>query len=300
MKADEIAAHASGIEEVDTNKFVAVSNGETCMDCKLDQYDVLCDNEASIDVFHNKELLTNIRPATNVMTISGIGGKLVVNKVGDFELFGITVYYHPESIGNILCYYDLVKRFDVRFDAKRNIFTVATKKGVFEFQPKGKLYVFNANPQYMLVGTVEQNKKKFTNKEIVKADKAVEFNRVLGYPSTKDTVEMLKAGGILNPPISIQDVHRSLKIYGPPLATLKGKTTRRTPDEILLEKIDTEIPKDNIVLAVDIFYIAGITFLLAISRRICFMMVRYLSDRSTKIVREELDSIFVLLSRVES
>lgn len=70
---------------------------------QLEENDVLLDNEASISVFRDASLLHNIRDATVPAEITGVGGALMVNKVGDFGTFG-EVYYDPRSIANIWCF----------------------------------------------------------------------------------------------------------------------------------------------------------------------------------------------------
>jgi hypothetical protein len=50
--------------------------------------DVLCDNEASVSIFYNKSLLTNIRAAAHTVKVTGIGGSITATQVGDFLDFG--------------------------------------------------------------------------------------------------------------------------------------------------------------------------------------------------------------------
>ena len=73
------------------------------------------DNESSVSLFRNKHLLTNIRPAGQCVRVIGIGGgALVVDTCGDF--YNLTgVYYHPDAIANILCFYDLTQQFKIEY-----------------------------------------------------------------------------------------------------------------------------------------------------------------------------------------
>ena len=78
----------------------------------LHKNDILCDNESSISIFHNKDLITNIRTVSeNIYSIIvfGIGGSLTVDMMGDLPGFG-PVYFHPKAVANILCFYDLAKK----------------------------------------------------------------------------------------------------------------------------------------------------------------------------------------------
>lgn len=83
-------------------------------DVKLDRFDILSDNQASVSIVHERSLLSNIRDAGHTMTVSGIGGQLAVKQIGDFVVEGVhvaTVYYHPKSLANILCFHDLNEKF---------------------------------------------------------------------------------------------------------------------------------------------------------------------------------------------
>ena len=58
---------------------------------------------------------------------------------------------------------------------------------------------------------------------------AKDLSSQLGYPALKDLVKIVKAGLIVDCPISIQDVYRAIRIYGPDLASLRGRTKKSSP-----------------------------------------------------------------------
>jgi hypothetical protein len=77
--------------------------------------DVLLDNQASVNVFNNKNLLTNIRKTREPIYVAGVGkGEIYADLEGDFDGYG-TVYYAPECIANILCLFDMNKNYGVIF-----------------------------------------------------------------------------------------------------------------------------------------------------------------------------------------
>jgi hypothetical protein len=59
-------------------------------------------------------MLTNTRKADTPVEVTGIGGKLSVNYVGNFGNIS-TVYYHPDCVGNILSFYDIAKNYEVSY-----------------------------------------------------------------------------------------------------------------------------------------------------------------------------------------
>ena len=88
----------------------------------LDEY-VLCDNQATINIFRNKKLLKNIRSINDGVSVSGVGGSLDLTMKGDLPGFG-EVYYHPDCLANILYFHDLAEQKLVKFDENQNIFIV--------------------------------------------------------------------------------------------------------------------------------------------------------------------------------
>jgi hypothetical protein len=108
--------------------------------------EVLADNQATVSVFGNADLLTNIRLADNAITVEGIGGKTDLNLVGDFDLFG-EVYYSPNIKSNILCFADLDDRFDMKYvkESGKKIFRCDLNDGRrIDFCQKGKLFMYDA------------------------------------------------------------------------------------------------------------------------------------------------------------
>jgi hypothetical protein len=55
---------------------------------------ILRDNEPTVDIIKNKNMLTNIHPTNNPVEITGIGGaKIRVNHIGDLLGYG-SMYFH--------------------------------------------------------------------------------------------------------------------------------------------------------------------------------------------------------------
>ena len=80
------------------------------------------------------------------------------------------------------------------------------------------------------------------------------------------------------------------------MATLIGKTTRKTPDPVVLDVV--LIPKEirelhNVVeLLIDIFFINNIAFFITISRNNRFTTVTHLVDRKTESILKAFRGIF--------
>ena len=283
--------------------FVTDGVCNAAIDAKVfDDFEMLCDNEASISIFREKRLLSNIRPADHSMTVSGIGGKITATFIGDVTIFGgrIIAYYHPDSLANILCFFDLAKEFDVSFNRMKNRFEVGVDEKVLFFEPKGKLYVCNAssaqmNSAALVVNTVEENMKRFTEREINRASLARRLQTVLGYPSDKALARMITSGAMQNAPISVNDLYNAIRIWGPNLGALKGKTTRSKPNIVMIEPLDGTIIIDKeIVLCMDIFFVEGISFLMTISRKLNLLTAHHITDRGAKSLAVAYDEVYGL------
>ena len=90
----------------------------------------------------------------------------------------------------------------------------------------------------------------------------------------------------------MQDAEIAYKIWGPNIAELKGKTTRKTPRVVKLDII--QIPKKSrefhrqVSLSIDIFFVNNIPFLITLSRNIRFTIVTHLADRRAKTIFKSL------------
>ena len=64
------------------------------------------------------------------------------------------------------------------------------------------------------------------------ADKASYLYRRIGFPGYSRMIKAIVNGCILNCPITVDDVKRAIHIYGPDIIALKGRNTRRKPEQI--------------------------------------------------------------------
>ena len=91
-------------------------------------------------------------------------------------------------------------------------------------------------------------------------------------------------------PVTATDVIRAKKIYGPSIATLKGKTMRSSLEKVVTEDL-IEVPKQrileanpNVALSADVFFVNTIPFFTLISRDIKFTTTEniYIPTRTAK------------------
>jgi hypothetical protein len=101
---------------------------------------------------------------------------------------------------------------------------------------------------------------------------------------------------IKNNPVTTADVKLAEKIFGPDIATLKGKTTRQKPVPVVEDYID--IPRElvaaqhDITLCMDGMKVNGLSFLTTISSNIIYRMAQYVEHPTTDAYSNCLKQVF--------
>ena len=105
---------------------------------------------------------------------------------------------------------------------------------------------------------------------------------MVGRPSDKDLIKILKASSLPNCPVTPRDVIIANKLFGPDIGTLKGKTTRRGPPIVdSAMSVDTTSILEHygeITLCVDLMYVNKVPSLVTLSRNIKFGTMEVVAD----------------------
>ena len=144
--------------------------------------------------------------------------------------------------------------------------------------------------QVSLVETVRDNEEGFTTREVAGARKARDAMRLIGFPSVKDFKGMVHGNIVCNCPVTEQDIKNWLTIYGPDIASLKGKSVRNASRAVVSDYIHVprKIYERNkmVVLVADVMYISGIKLLVTVSKGINLITSEYLPTRSKGNLKE--------------
>ena len=277
---------------------------------------VLLDSQSTVSVFRSAELLSNIQRSASTLTVLTNGGPQLSEWEGTSQLFG-KIWYNPTSLANILSL-ALVRRLyrvsmDTDVDSTINVHLPAGR--IMRFQEfKTGLYYFDAasffkhnhsnstvNPyppiaHHTFVETVAANKTLFTPREISNADRARRLYRHLGRPSEAQFQQILKQNFLHDCPVTPDDAKRALVIYGPDIATLKGKTTHQTQPHVpTYTRVTIPAPilshHKHVTLCVDFMFINGNPFLHTISRDLCFRTIASVTSRSANTIIRELRAV---------
>ena len=248
---------------------------------------ILLDYQATTDIFGNANLLDDIHEVTTPLHIHGITGVMMITKQGTLPGHGL-VWYHPQVSVNILSMAKLKQQYRITYDSdNENAFIVkehdsAQIKYIFHESYDGLYYHDMVNTQQIYITTVAENKQKYSQSDVKKADGVRTLQKVIGHPTAKQLSYILDHHLISNTPYTSQDVRRAEQIYGTDLGNLKGKTTRRNPPSV--GQVTQQCPNTvieqygNITLSADIMHVNGIPFFVTRSRHIHFGTVDVLSS----------------------
>ena len=161
----------------------------------------------------------------------------MIDEIGDLLDIG-NVYFNPNAVANVVSHATLEDVGTVTYDQANSRFTARIQNTyVFRRVRSGKsrnLYACDLRPYgqgrfgVVCVNTVAQNEALFTKREVGDARRARDLSRRLGYPSLKHLIKMVKH--MENSPVTIYDVDRAAKIWGPEIAYIKGTTRNvKTP-----------------------------------------------------------------------
>jgi hypothetical protein len=284
---------------------------------------ILLDSQSTVSVFKNRHLLTNIRASPNPLRVHTNGGVQFSTQMGTVRNFG-DVWYNPESLANILSMAEVSKVCRITMDTfvTKAMHVHRADGSLMTFQEYSNgLYFYDAaarpnststhQDDYLFLNTVASNKACYTRREIEGADKARALYRKLVYPSEPDYNTILQNNFVRNCPVTSDDAKRALRIYGPDVDVLKGKTVKQQnkgiphyqPIQIPAPIIDRY---HTCRLFVDIFWVNGNPFFHTISEWVKFRTVAAINNRSKKTLLTEIRAVINLyqtrgftISRVE-
>ncbi len=173
-------------------------------------------------------------------------GAVTTNCKGTYRK--LQVWYLPKGIANIFSMHELEKTYCITYDSWDGYYAVHMLQGEVRFykDEQGLPYInlegsdqdaammlvqehvgtneFNEGKGMSMVQTVHGNYKGCTKKEVLQAKEARRAQAMLGNPSKKDFKGMISSNIIPNCPTTHSNVTNAQKIFGPDLASIRGKT----------------------------------------------------------------------------
>ena len=259
---------------------------------------IILDSGSAFSLFKDAHRVTNIRPAPTTMIMATNAGYKKLTQQADVPGFG-TVWFDKSAIANIFGLHDLSKTHHVTYDINKEDAFIATHRKTgevvrFKRNHEGLYHVpFSDNYDKLVqtrsshIETIQGNAKAFSKREVERARRARELFHILGTPSLDNYKAIIRANMIRNCPVTITDIDNAERIYGPSVAALKGKSTRKTPKPIVDDVIDIppEIKmKRSIELCIDTMYINGEPMLTSIDKHIRYRTLSTLQFYSSSSV----------------
>jgi len=304
MKRKDVNKRAKTVAMASVDKLNVFA---TSLESKSSNKLFLYDTGASSHAVNSTTYLTEVRKLPYKHTITGVGGELCSDTVGNLPGFGSVMVYDDLPI-NILSASLIGDRYKVTYQHNKSftVYVDTFTRLVFNIGTDGLYYcdlshimgnkVSKVSKAYFsAVGTVNNNKVGYSAKEIARADTVKETIKKLGYPSYGDLSDMINNGSIINSPITSTDVRNCVRIYGPLVETVKGKTrdigcqpTQRVESTVTL--------RTNQVMHTDIMYADEVMTLITVVKPINLVIATDLQgNRSSKNVMDAVEQQIDLL-----
>ncbi|KAL7460225.1 hypothetical protein ACHAXS_000688, partial [Conticribra weissflogii] len=239
----------------------------------------------------NQEYLINLQKMEKGLHGHCNAGTTYTDQRGYFG--SLKMWFNPSGIANLISFDQLERLYDISYCTRgtNKAFIVHTPDGDITFQrdSMGLPYInakdmLSSKGGICLINTVQQNYEGFTKRQILEAEEARRAVAMVGHPTEREFLNMVRANMIRNCNVTPEAVKNAYVIFGPDLDGLRGKTTQWKPERVLTEYV--EIPRELIgankyvVLGGDVMFVNGVPFLVTAARGLNLTTLEFLDNRT--------------------
>ncbi|KAL7468004.1 hypothetical protein ACHAXS_008235 [Conticribra weissflogii] len=199
------------------------------------------------------------------------------------------VWLNMMAIANILSFTELEKKYRILYDTTTTggEFVVHTPNGEVRFKQNdlGLPYISlkENKAAVCLINTIRGNTKGYTKRQVEEAQEARRALAMVGGPTENEFTQMVRQNHLPHCNLTPDTIKQANDIFGPDLAGIRGKTTRRKPERVKnkIILIPGRIIRQNqlIWLAWDVMFVNGVAFVVTVSRGLKFITVHNLPSR---------------------
>ena len=148
-----------------------------------------------------------------------------------FKEFDVETFFDSRAPCNILSFGELAKIHRIEFSPEDNCFTVFKYPYKYAFDNLDGVYTrdFSVQPSYQMYRTVQDAMSLFSKRAVELARGVRELMHARGVTSPQEMIRTLEAGAIEGCKFLPEHVRLADKIFGPDIASLRGKSKRRKP-----------------------------------------------------------------------
>ena len=272
-------AHALFSADEDDGLGLVQKNEERGVRGILSKHHIYIDTCASYASTPYRDLLKNIESQKRGLVGHSNAGSCGMNETGDLGAIK-QMWLNEGGVATVVPLKVLEKIWPMTYDTKRHggKFVLKTDQGdiIVKNNDKGMPYLdlreLEAEVALSFIQTVRGNMEGFTKREVEEAQKARDVQAMVGHPTDREFLGMVRSGMISNCPVTPAAVINSNRIHGPDPAGIRGRTVRTTPEPVVVEYV--AIPRiilerhQRVTLAADVMFVNGVPFLVSVSRGI--------------------------------
>jgi hypothetical protein len=304
-----------GNENTPSKQKEETATGWTGLHCSFAQLAmknlILLDSDSTDSVFCNRNYVFNIRNSGEPLDINTNGGVMRATLKCDLQHIK-DVWFNEDSMTNIIALKDMTQKFRVTMDSsKEPALLVHMPNQIVKFKqfPNG-LYAMDPNDDnsfikkpYQFLQSVQENMKFLSSRQQERARRAHDLYASLGTPTMGDLKGMIRMNLIQNNVVTTEDVNLAMKVYGPDVPAIKGKTTRAKPTAVVSNFIEIpdellNIQKDTTV-SMDGLTVNSLKFLSTISHDLFYRTAQYVAKPIADVYKKCIDELLAVYKRGE-